>query len=71
MGSFQWKFVEYKEQNGFVIVNFPLGAGYNTGGAGLSRKAKKCAIPLGSGRGAGQERGIQTKQGDWESQAGC
>ena len=22
MGSFQWKFVEYKEQNGFVIVNF-------------------------------------------------
>src|SRR5258708_33726367 len=22
MGSFQWKCVEYKEQNGFVIVNF-------------------------------------------------
>ena len=22
MGSFQWKVVEYKEQNGFVIVNF-------------------------------------------------
>ena len=44
---------------------FPVGAGYNTGATGLSREAKKCAIPLGSGRIARQERGIQTKQGDW------
>src|SRR2546422_170625 len=27
MGSFQWKFVEYKEQNGFVVAIFAPGPG--------------------------------------------
>ena len=48
---------------------FPVGTGYNAGGTGLSKEAKKCANVL--ARGARQEGGIQAKQGDWESQIGC
>jgi len=44
---------------------FPVVAGYNAGGIGLSREAKKCARPYDLARTARQERGIQTKQGDW------
>ena len=29
MGSFHWRLVEYKEQNGFVIAFFSAGTGYD------------------------------------------
>src|SRR5260370_1288931 len=50
---------------------FSVGTGYNAGGIGLSRGARKCARPYALARAARQERGIQTKQGDWEAQIGC
>ena len=71
MGSFQWKFVEYKGQNGFVIVNFSRRRRLQHRRYRLEQGSQEMRDILGSGRVARQERGIQTKQGDRESQVGC
>src|SRR5260221_12994457 len=42
---------------------FPVGTGYNAGGSGFCREAKKWALPDVLARAARQERGIQTKKG--------
>src|SRR5262249_15494104 len=64
MGSFQWKCVEYKEQNGFVIVNFSRRGR-------LQRRRYRIEQGSQETYALAQERGIQTNQGDWKSQVGC
>ena len=48
MGSFPWKFIEYKEQNGFVFDNFAVLA---AGGAGWIRGEARNGTTFGLSRG--------------------
>jgi hypothetical protein len=68
MGSFQWKFVEYKEQNGFAIVNFSRRDRLQRRPYRIEQGSQETYVLA---RAARQECGIQTKQGEWESQVGC
>ena len=54
MGSFHWRFVEYKEQNGFVIAFFVLqGTGYNVVQRRLRLGSQKAAPDLVQALGTG------------------
>ena len=60
-GSFQWKCVEYKEQNGFVIVKFSRRDRLQRRRYRIEQGSQETYVLA---RAARQERGTQTKQGD-------